>query len=471
MMKKTVGLLLSSLLLMPPAFAGFSPKAAIETLPPGHDLALMISNPATGELIYSQRAEQLQAPASTQKVLTALAAKLYLGDNFRFTTQIEQQGDDLILNFSGDPTLSRQDLTAMLRQLKKQGIRQIRGHIYLNGSQFTGYEQAPGWPWDSLGVCYSAPSSSITLEHNCVQAALYSDQQPGQLTRLHVPAHQPISATSIAKVVTKDEQKSEFCALELVTQPGNHYQLSGCLPQRENPLPLNFAVVDTEAYVRSVLQQELERNGIQFKGEILRNDRKQGKMLVSHHSDKLPVLLKVMLEDSDNLIADNLAKTLGQRYYDQPGSFRNGTAAIKAIIQAHTGIDLSLAVLADGSGLSRDNRIMATDMMKVITYIYQHHKQLGLLADFPIAGETGTLKYRQSVRQAPVKQHLAAKSGSLYGTFNLAGVMTAKSGQSLLVVQFVTNYLPPEKPADAPPTDPDITRFERILYTDLYNAY
>ncbi|WP_459782732.1 D-alanyl-D-alanine carboxypeptidase, partial [Photobacterium sp. R1] len=87
------------------------------------------------------------------------------------------------------------------------------------------------------------------------------------------------------------------------------------------------------------------------------------------------------------------------------------------------------AVLADGSGLSRDNRIMASDMMKVMAYIYQHNDSLNLLADLPISGETGTLRYRQSIRHEPLKTRLAAKSGSLYGTFNLAGVMTAKSGK------------------------------------------
>ncbi|NAX48308.1 serine-type D-Ala-D-Ala carboxypeptidase [Photobacterium halotolerans] len=470
-MKNKVGLFFAALVLSHSAFAEFSPDPAMASLPSGHDLALIITDPATGNTIFSQRAEQLQAPASTQKLLTALAARLYLEQNFRFSTRLEQNKEHYIIRFSGDPTLSRGDLAAMMHTLKQKGVHRIKGNIYLNGSQFTGYEQASGWPWDSLGVCYSAPSSSITLEHNCVQAALYSDRPLGQPTRLHIPAHQPISATSLAKVVSKAQQKSTFCALELQTRPGNHYQLSGCLPQRDKPLPLNFAVVDTEAYVREVLLQELDRRGIAFDGEILRDDSQTGQLITSHSSAPLPVLLKVMLEDSDNLIADNLAKTLGQRFYDQPGSFHNGTEAIKQIIAEHTGIDLSRAVLADGSGLSRDNRIMASDMMKVMTYIYQHNDSLNLLADLPVSGATGTLRYRQSIRHEPLKNQLAAKSGSLYGTFNLAGVMTAKSGKPLLFVQFVTNYLPPEKTEDAPAVTPEIFRFERQLYTDLYESF
>ncbi|OXB31579.1 hypothetical protein CEF09_10960 [Vibrio cholerae] len=43
------------------------------------------------------------SPASTQKILTALAAKLELGDKFRFHTDLMRSGQDWIIRFSGDP--------------------------------------------------------------------------------------------------------------------------------------------------------------------------------------------------------------------------------------------------------------------------------------------------------------------------------------------------------------------------------
>lgn len=65
-------------------------------------------------------------PASTQKVITALAALLQLGPDFRFTT-LETKGSldggvlkgDLIARFGGDPTLKRQDIRNMVATLKK----------------------------------------------------------------------------------------------------------------------------------------------------------------------------------------------------------------------------------------------------------------------------------------------------------------------------------------------------------------
>ena len=353
--------LLLGLLLSLPVQASFSTQQAINQLPDGHDVALIVIDPTTGmPPLYAQRESQLQAPASTQKLITALAAKLYLGDSFRFTTDLERDQHDIILRFSGDPTLSRQQLATLLTQLKKHKLSAIKGDIILNGSVFSGYERAPGWPWDIIGVCYSAPSSSISLEHNCVQAALYSNKALGQLTRVNVPAHQPIEVSSDALIVSKDQQKARYCDLTLTADNSNNYQLSGCLPQRDKPLPLNFAVQNTVDYTAAVIRNELKRAGIRFDGEILRDDKASGKRIARHHSAPLSELLDTMVKESDNLIADNLTKTLGHRYFNQPGTFNNGVAAIKAILNEQAGIDLSQAVLVDGSGLSRNNRLTAT---------------------------------------------------------------------------------------------------------------
>ncbi|MGF1757850.1 serine-type D-Ala-D-Ala carboxypeptidase [Photobacterium sagamiensis] len=463
--------LLLGLLLSLPVLANFSPQQAINQLPTGHDTALLVADPVTGNIVYAQRENQLQPPASTQKLVTALAAKLYLDTDFRFTTDLELKDKDVIIRFSGDPTFSRQQLAMLLTQLKKHQQSPIRGNIILNGSVFSGYERAPGWPWDILGVCYSAPSSSISLEHNCVQGALYSNKEEGQLTRVNVPAHQPIKVSSDALIVSKEQQKARYCDLTLTADNSNSYQLSGCLPKRDKPLPLNFAVQNTVDYTAAVIRSELKRAGIRFNGEILRDDQARGKRIARHTSEPLNILIDTMVKESDNLIADNLTKTLGHRYFNQPGTFNNGIAAIKAILNDKAGIDLRQAVLVDGSGLSRNNRLTATQMMEVVTYLYQHDKQLGLLTTLPVSGQSGTLRYRQSIRHQPLKGNIAAKSGSLYGTYNLAGIMTTKSGKKLLFVQMVANYHPEEKAEDAPKTAPPIEAFERELYRALYESF
>lgn len=145
-------------------------------------------------------------------------------------------------------------------------------------------------------------------------------------------------------------------------------------------------------------------------------------------------------------------------------SFNNGTEAIKQILLTKANIDLNKAQLVDGSGLSRNNRMTSQAMAQVLRYIWDNDKQLNLIEAMPISGTNGTLKYRQSMRKAPIQGNIIAKSGSLYGSYNMAGFGLDKAGNpNSLFVQFVRDYFPeeqdPEKPVEAP-----ITQFERTFY-------
>ena len=189
--------------------------------------------------------------------------------------------------------------------------------------------------------------------------------------------------------------------------------------------------------------------------------------VASHYSAKLPELLSVMLRKSDNLIADNLTKALGARYFSLPGSYSNGTEAIKQVILENTWINLERNKITDGSGLSRNNRFTSEDMSAVLRYIWQNDDKLDLIQLMPTSGENGTLKYRSSMRNAPIKGQLVAKSGSVYGSYNMAGFGLDKSGQpTTLFVQFVADYLPNKK-GDEKPTIAPITQFEQMFYQDV----
>ncbi|MGO2161307.1 MAG: serine-type D-Ala-D-Ala carboxypeptidase [Vibrio toranzoniae] len=407
-------------------------------------------------------------PASTLKLVTALAAKLELGDDFHYTTSIARSSKDAVISFSGDPTLQRDDLKSLLAQYAKSHSRTIKGNLYLDNSAYTGYQRAVGWPWDILGVCYSAPSSAMTLDSNCAQASIYT--KDNGTTRVYIPAHYPIDVTTTAATVTRSGQKATQCDLELITTLNNTYKLSGCLVERKKPLPLKFAIQNPELYTYQVVTSLLKELKIQVKGDVVVGKKaKVNKtiLVASHRSEKLPELLDTMLKKSDNLIADNLTKTLGATFYVQPGSFNNGTEAIKQILQTKANIDLSKAQLVDGSGLSRNNRMTSQTMAQVLRYIWDNDQQLNLIEAMPTSGTDGTLKYRQSMRKAPIQGNIIAKSGSLYGSYNMAGFGLDKVGNpNSIFVQFVRDYFPEEQDPDKPVEAP-ITLFERAFYKDV----
>lgn len=418
-----------------------------------------LANPQAEIFSQGMTAETLFPPASTQKLLTATAAQLELGDSFTFTTSVSLAAKDVIIKFGGDPTLKTEDIKQLLLSIKQSGIHNIEGDLWLDNSIFSGYEAAVGWPWDVLGVCYSAPSSAITLDENCIPGSIYTNQDGS--TRVYIPEQYPVVVTTQATALDKEQQQQQLCDLELNALQSNRYQLSGCLTFRANPLPLKFAIRNTTLYAQNQIATLLEQLNIRLKGNI-----KVGtpppvpqQMIAVKRSALLADLIKVMLQESDNLIANNLSKMIGHHYYQQPGSFANGVAAIKAILTAQ-GINLDSAQLYDGSGLSRNNRLSARQLIDVLNFIARNDDQLHLLDSLAVAGTNGTLQYRSSMRKPPIKGAIIAKSGSLYATHNMAGFGLNKSGKpTTLFVQLVSDYFPEKEDNST-----ELKKFEQGFY-------
>ena len=415
-------------------------------LPKGTQLSYIVAD-ANSQAVFGQfQQETLRTPASMQKLLTATAAKLQLGDDFHYQTNLTGSVDniknqhyqcDLRLNFVGDPTIKRADIRTMLTSLKKQGVRKVSGDFILNDAHFSGYQWSNGQPWNDLGVCYTSPSNAIIVNKNCVQGNLSLSSPTAPKATLFIPEYEPVAITSDVDVVTKEQRKASFCDLEVTRDSQNKYHLWGCMVPRKRAFGLAFAVNDPFQYASKIIESELQTLGIKLAGKIrLESKKYQGKdnhVLASYQSPSLDKLIKIMMKESDNLIADSLFKTIGASYYQRSGNFRNGGEAVKAIF-AEQGVDLENAYIADGSGLSRHNLMSAELFMSVLHYVYQNDKQLSLLSSFSIAGVDGTLKYHRGVRGDQFKGKVIAKTGSMKGVANLLGVVKAEQGDRLFVL-------------------------------------
>ncbi|GAA0792752.1 D-alanyl-D-alanine carboxypeptidase/D-alanyl-D-alanine endopeptidase [Marinobacterium sediminicola] len=461
------------LLILAPVVHAAEWKKILDQAPAGSQVALVVEPlGANAPLQIHYRDDRFLPPASTLKLFTATAAELELGEDYRFETRLWHRGQqrngrwqgDWLLEFRGAPDLNRQQLAELLEVLRQQSVREIEGDLLLDVSYFTGYDRAIGWPWNNLGVCYSAPASALTLEGNCVAASL-TNQGQDRPARFFVPAHQPIEVTSEVVVRTQDEIDAELCELESWVGPGNRYHLSGCINDRREVLPLNFAINDPIAHGKALVRQELSRLGIVLRGEI-RVDRRddQGWQLASQvESAPLATLLTEMLQDSDNLIADLTLKNLGAAEHT-PGSFARGVRAMKNSILTRTGIDLTLSKVTDGSGLSRDNLMQASQLAQLLQWLARHPDMTTYKA-LPVSGENGTLKYRRSTRQAPLKGAIQAKSGTVNGTRNLAGYITTASGERYVFVLMLSGIsLPDHMPRPTP-----VTVFEKSLLEWIYH--
>lgn len=469
----TLGLILSFSLTQAQAI---SVDEYANQLPPGANLSLLVQKVGDETPLVDYRGQQMALPASTQKVITALAALLQLGPDYRFTTTLESHGEikngvlegDLIARFTGDPSFKRQQLRSMVAALKKAGISKIQGNVLIDTSVFASHDKAPGWPWNDITQCFSAPPSAAIVDKNCFSVSLYSAKKPDQNVLVRIASYYPINVFSDVRTLAKGSPDAKYCELDVVTGDLNRYTLTGCLTQRDDPLPLAFAVQDGASYAGEILKDELKSADISVNGALMRQTKpnEPGTVLASTQSAPLHDLLTIMLKKSDNMIADTVFRTIGRQTMGVQGTWRAGADAVRQILKQKAGIDLGNAVIVDGSGLSRHDLISPAIMMQVLQFIAKNDQELNFISMLPLAGYDGSLQYRAGLHEAGVDGKVSAKTGSLQGVYNLAGFITTASGQHLAFIQYLSGYT--VGPEDQRNRRIPLVRFESRLYKDLY---
>lgn len=448
----------------------------VNQLPAGANLALMVQKIGASAPQIDYHSQQMALPASTQKVITALAALLQLGPDYRFTTTLESRGDvndgvlkgDLIARFDGDPTFKRQDLRNMVAALKRAGVQKIEGNVLIDTSVFASHDKAPGWPWNDMTQCFSAPPAAAIVDRNCFSVSLYSAPKANDLAFIRIASYYPVTMFSQVRTLPRGSSEAQYCELDVMPGDLNRYTLTGCMVQRADPLPLAFAIQDGASYAGALLKAELKEAGISYSGTLLRQTlaNEPGTVIASKQSAPLHDLLRIMLKKSDNMIADTVFRTIGRNFYGVQGTWRAGADAVRQILRQKAGVDLGNSIVVDGSGLSRHNLISPATMMQVLQYIAQNDSQLNFISMLPLAGHDGSLQYRAGLHEAGVDGKVSAKTGSLQGVYNLAGFITTASGQRMAFIQYLSGYA--VEPADQRARRVPLARFESRLYRDIY---
>lgn len=473
MLKFTRKLLICSVLFSCTAAAEIDIQSFAQELPQGAGLGFIAKNIRKDQVIAQYNPQTFMLPASTQKVFTALAAKLALGDQFQFETALLTNGKiqngqlngDLIVKFTGDPDLTSGQLYNLLAQLPRQGVRKINGNLILDSSVFVGHDRGLGWVWNDLTMCFNAPPAAVNIDNNCFHIELDANQPEGELIKINVPRRYPIQVFGQVRVANKSE--APYCQLDVVVHDNNRYQIKGCLARQSKPFGLSFAVQDPDSYATAIIQRQLKQLKIDFNGQVQQRLQPQnGNILAQHFSKPLPDLLKKMMKKSDNQIADALFRTVAYHTYQRPASFQLGATALKNVLSSKAGIQFGNGIIADGSGLSRHNLVDPQTMLQALEYIIRNEETLHLLGTFPTAGVDGTISGRGAFLKEPLAKNVTAKTGALKGVYNLAGFMTNKNGETVAFVQFINGYSTGElenKTKRAP-----LVQFESKLYQAIY---
>ena len=330
---------------------------------------------STGELLWSRLAEQPVAPASVQKILTATVAWRVLGPNFRFVTTVKADtAGNVWLVGGGDPTLTR----------------------------------APGNNY------YDSESSLAELSEQTVIGVREKN--------LPVPHTLHIDTSRYEAFREWDESwRPGSWALGYVA-PVTSLMVDG---DRDSPvLRLGARSTDPASRARVWFSEALAQRGMIFSAFAPASPA-QGIEVARVESAPLPELLRIMLEDSDNSLAEAMAREV---------ALASGTTDINEALVNALGLgaeDREGLFLRDGSGLSPLNQIPASLVVRVLSEWVTTPERVPLLNSLAIAGETGSLQ-RRFGGDSSVRGIVKAKTGSIAGVRSLAGIFDDEEGNSIV---------------------------------------
>lgn len=413
---------------------------------PSINVGIDIREANTGRIVFQRNASRYYKPASNLKVLTAVAGIDFLGPNYRYQTSLLTDGHiknhtlngNLYIKFSGDPTLTTSNLKNLFVALKKKGVTNISGNLYVDNTVFDSNNIGPGWMWDELRFCYAAPVNGVIINHNCMPFQIYPDKKLGRKAHVSMPSdYQYIQVNN--DVTTVHHSKQASCPLEMNVTENNQLSLSGCLAPGKYKTSLEAAAKNINVYVAALLKRIIQSSNISLKGHIATNHTsKQLKTLVTHNSNTLASFVKTMLKKSDNVIANALYKTIGASYYHNAASWSESQKAELALLHKYTGMPADEVTAVDGAGLSRYSQITPNALAKVLTGAYKGKYFSTLYNDLPISGMDGTLKYRMGSKSMLGKVH--AKTGSMTGVKTLAGYVKTRHHDTLAFVILVNGF-------------------------------
>jgi D-alanyl-D-alanine carboxypeptidase/D-alanyl-D-alanine-endopeptidase (penicillin-binding protein 4) len=202
----------------------------------------------------------------------------------------------------------------------------------------------------------------------------------------------------------------------------------------EGRSPTGFGrVLDPALTAATVFAGALAKAGIEVIGIPERGVADGGGAeLASVESAPLGQIIERILEVSDNEASEVLLRHVGEAAVGD-ASFTGGQRGVKQVL-GEAGVRLGSAVLYDGSGLSRANRIAPAtliDVLRLATSANQPDLR-PILTGLPVAGFSGSLADRFDGPLPEARGRVRAKTGTLTGVHSLAGIAIGPDGAPML---------------------------------------
>ncbi|MFK7897526.1 MAG: D-alanyl-D-alanine carboxypeptidase/D-alanyl-D-alanine-endopeptidase [Myxococcota bacterium] len=412
-----------------------------------------------GQPVYGRGSDALLIPASNQKILTALAALERFGPTHRFSTRvwapappnIEGVVDELIVQGGGDPAMNSEDWWRLAADLRREGLRGVKGDVRVDDSHFDGPGWHPSWGRPSSRA-YHAAVGALTANYGTFFVSIWPQKDVGSSVLVDVdPPVKYLRVRNQARTAARGTRPKLSVGRDRGRQtegpPEEIVQVSGVARQGDQVDRFPRSVLDPGLYAGSVLAYQLGANGVFVDGAVGRSSAGPAgySLILDRPGRTVAEAVQLCMKYSNNSIAETLVKNLGA-WAGTPLSgdpARQGTwpVGIRAVREGlgRMQVDLSEANLVDGSGLSIQNRVTPRVLVQALS-AGQSSFAFGpeFMASFPIAERDGTLEKRLRGKQGRIR----AKTGLLSDAkvTALSGFAERQDGETLIFSILVNGH-------------------------------
>ena len=386
----------------------------------------------------SHRAQVAVNPASLMKLATTVAAFDLLGPSFVWRTPVYIEGavrdgvlqGNVYLRGSGDPRLSVERLWLLMRRIQGLGIQKIQGDIVLDRSAFdvpardvASFDGEPLRP-------YNATPDALLINFKSLLMQWLPERQ-ANVARLHVEP--PLAGVSFpASVPLSNGECSDYrSGLRADWSDPTRIRFAGSYPAScgEKTWPIAYSA--PQQFAARAVQGMWSQLGGQLNGQV-----RDGTVpphlqpVFQHESVPLAEVVRDINKYSNNVMAQQLFLSLSQQAKGV-GSFEASREIMQRWWRDRVGGEVP--VFDNGSGLSRDERISAHSLARLLQLAWQSGTMSELMSSLPVTGLDGTLK--RSKAQAVA--HL--KTGSLRDVAGVAGFVDTNSGNRWILVAILNH--------------------------------
>ncbi|MBI5781405.1 MAG: D-alanyl-D-alanine carboxypeptidase/D-alanyl-D-alanine-endopeptidase [Rhodocyclales bacterium] len=427
---------------LPPALAAELERAQV----PLQAISLLVQPLEGGAPLLAVNDTVPRNPASVMKLVTTFAAYETFGAQHRWTSRLVARGHvlgqelvgDLVLRSDGDPYLTAERAWKLLRTARALGLQTIRGRLKLEADGLC-IPPADPFAFDGDGFRpYNTPASAELVNFNTVIVQLQPSPDAG---RVLATLHPPLAGVSLGNAL---KIEAGPCPADVVKRletgvqedaQGTAITLAGRYPASCGIRFLGLSPLPAERFASAMLEGIWRELG----GRLLPADAPApaaSEWLVA--SDDSPTLTEIayqMNKWSSNPIARQLLALVGAaRSPEAPDHVAAGVQAVQALLGAE-GIDRHGVVLENGAGLSRDERIAAADLARLLQTVWNRPYAAEFIATLPVAGVDGTARRR--FKNVPIREWAHVKTGTLRDVRAIAGFAQSRSGRRYLIVAFV----------------------------------